>query len=528
MTFVKSIARKSLLALIACAILAFSHQPALADPADIDAAARGVVRVVVVGRDGEEIFPISHGTGFAVDGETIVTNAHVVGEALQDTRLSIGIVPSDGGDAVFGRVVSVSPRNDLALLTTTTPMRLPPLTIAGNPPSGFGSVTAVGYPMNVDQAQGLDAEDIFKAQPPVTSNGSLSGRRPSREFDTLLHTAPIARGNSGGPLVDDCGRVVGVNSFGAESEGTEAEFFFAVTTRELLPFLRANGITPQINALPCRSMQALDADEREREARRLLNAQMQQEAEEQALAQRRDELRRQIEYAVFDERTNGNFISLLGLIIALAAGAYAYEAHRKKDFRPRAIAGSIAAIAIIGAIVALITRPSFTQVNDRLEDQLRADMEAQDIGIIEQPGTVGLLACVLDTSRSRVLGAPVQDITIEWDENGCANARTQYGLTDGAWMRVLVPANEEAVSVNRYSPQSGEYEVDRYLLDREAMTAARAARGQYEAPQCGTGQDAAMILGSQQTQIITQLPSTPNERLVYNCSVQVPEDEPVS
>ena len=81
---------------------------------------------------------------------------------------------------------------------TTSPARLVPLTLAGIAATGAGSVTAIGYPMNVDQAQGLAAADVFRTQPPVTSQGFLSGRRPSREFDTLLHTAPIARGNSGG------------------------------------------------------------------------------------------------------------------------------------------------------------------------------------------------------------------------------------------------------------------------------------------------------------------------------------------
>lgn len=246
-------------ALLALLLLAALPAPASADPADIQATARGVVRVVVIGRDGEEIFPISHGTGFAVDGETIVTNSHVVSAAIEDERLSIGIVPSDSAQAVYGRVTAVSPRNDLALLTTTSPLRLPPLTISGNPPVDAGFVTAIGYPMNVDQAQGLEMDDIFRSQPPVTAQGFLSGRRPSREFDTLLHTAPIARGNSGGPLVDDCGRVVGVNSFGAESTGTDAEFFFAVSNRELLPFLRANGVTPQINSSSSRSSTSLKA-----------------------------------------------------------------------------------------------------------------------------------------------------------------------------------------------------------------------------------------------------------------------------
>ena len=209
------------------ALLILLGAPLRADPGDIDAAARGVVRVVIVGRDSEGVFPVSHGTGFAVAPGRIVTNAHVVQDAAKDEVLRVAIVPPESGGAVFGRIVAIDARRDLALIATDESLRLPPLALAGGTPQDSGEVAAVGYPMNVDRAQGLSIEDIFTAQPPVKSRGFLSGFRPSRQFDTVLHTAPIARGNSGGPLLDGCGRVLGVNSFGAESDGADSEFFFA-------------------------------------------------------------------------------------------------------------------------------------------------------------------------------------------------------------------------------------------------------------------------------------------------------------
>ncbi len=513
----------SILALIP-ALLALCA-PAMAEPADIDAAARGVVRVVVIGRDGEEIFPISHGTGFAVDSETFVTNAHVVREALEDERLGIGIVPSDTGEAVYARVTAVSPRNDLALLVTTSPLRLAPLTIAGNPPVASGSVTSIGYPMNVDQAQGLDMQDIFRAQPPVTAPGFLSGRRPSREFDTLLHTAPIARGNSGGPLVDSCGRVIGVNSFGAESDGADAEFFFAVSNRELLPFLRANEVTPRINALPCRSLAELDAEEREREERRQLAARLEAERDEQVRALLQAETRRAIQFAILDERSNRMALAFLLLLVAAGGAAFAWDAHRRADFRARSIGGGLALAALVGSLVAWTSRPGFSQVEERLEEALRAEMDAEDSGVIDAPPVSGSLVCVLDTGRSRVLGASIADLALDYSTDGCLNTRTQYGMGEGRWTRVLVPANEEAVSVNRFEPMSGEYVVERYLLDRVAMRAARTARGEYEAPACGDGDEAARQLEIRQDAIVALLPDRPNERLVYNCSPVTSEEE---
>jgi hypothetical protein len=514
---------RALTAILALLALALAPLPARADPADIDAAARGVVRVIIVEIEGDDIIPISHGTGFAVTPERIVTNAHVVEEARQNGDLAIGIVPSDGEEAVYARLVAVNPRNDLALLATTKPMNLPPLTISGNPETDAGQVISVGYPMNVDRAQGLSSGDIFRAQPPVKAIGSLAGRRPSREFDTLLHTAPIARGNSGGPLLDPCGRVVGVNSFGAESGGADAEFYFAISTRELLPFLRANDISPQINGLPCRSLADLDEEERARAEAAARRAQAQAEDEERALARRRDEARRAIEFAIFEERDNLLALAFVFLLIAGGAGAFAWlkredELEEDEDRRAMKIAAAIALAALVAALVAWLLRPSFSEVDDRLQDLLREEMDAGDSGAIPTPSAAGTLTCTLQPERSRVTGVVAQTVPFEWSADGCVNDRTQYGADGGAWTRVFVPDTEASVSVNRFDPATGEYRMDRYLLGREDMATARTARGEYEPPSCGAGVEAARDLGARQQAIISLLPPQPNERLVYSCT----------
>ncbi|WP_305096543.1 S1C family serine protease [Croceibacterium aestuarii] len=510
---------RHLAALVAIVLLAI---PAAlqADPGDIDAAARGVVRVVIVENAGEgDIAPLGHGSGFAVTPEYIVTNAHVVAEARNDPDLSIGIVPSDGGEAVYGRLVSVSPRNDLALIATTKAMNLPPLTISGNPPADAGQVVSVGYPMNVDRAQGLKISDLFRSQPPVKATGSLAGHRPTREFDTLLHTAPIARGNSGGPLLDPCGRVIGVNSFGAESGGADAEFYFAISTRELLPFLRANNITPQINSTPCRSLADLDAAERARAAEEARQAQIRAQAAEEAMIQRREEARRTIDFEIMDERDNRMALALLLVLVAMSAGGFAWVRYEDENRQQMKIAAGIAAFALAGALAAWLARPTFSEGDDRLQDLLREEMAAEDTGAIAAPGLKpGKLTCTLQPARSRVTGAAAQSVPIEWTAQGCINGRTQYGADGGAWSRVLVPNDEASVSVNRFDPATGEYRVERYLLGHDEMAKARAARSDYTAPACGGGSDAARDLGARQAAILSLLPPQPNERLVYQCT----------
>ena len=96
----------SLLALLLCTLTLALPDRAMADPADINAAARGVVRVLILSQDGDEIIPLSHGSGFAVSPTAIVTNAHVVREAATDKNLRIGIVPANGGEAVYGQIIA--------------------------------------------------------------------------------------------------------------------------------------------------------------------------------------------------------------------------------------------------------------------------------------------------------------------------------------------------------------------------------------------------------------------------------------
>jgi len=503
--------------LLACFAL-LAALPARADPSDIDAAARGVVRVIIVEKDGDQLVPVSHGTGFAVSAERVITNSHVVEQAQQDSSLFIGIVPSDGGEAVYGRLVAVSQRNDLALVATTKAMHLPPLTISGNPSTESGAVIAVGYPQNVDRAQGLNMADLFRAQPPVESSGSLAGRRPSRQFDTLLHTAPIARGSSGGPLLDSCGRVVGVNSFGSESEGADAGFYFAISTRELLPFLRANAITPQINDQPCRSLADLNAEERQRAEEQKIAAEAKARAGEEALAKRREEARRKIDFQILDERDNGMALALVLLLVALGAGGFAWLSYDAGEDKRMKIGAGLALAALLGAGFTWFSRPSFAEGDERLQDLLRQEMTADDHGAMAAPQPAGAQMCTLVPERSRIIGAANQTVPLEWNDDGCVNGRTQYGSSGGSWSRVFAPQDEASVSVNTFDPATGEYRMDRYLLDSDALSKVRAARAKFQAPACGAGKEAAQTLGTEQVGVLSLLPAQPNERLVYHCA----------
>ncbi len=503
------------------AALALTALPSAArpEPADIAAAARGVVRVVIMATDGDSVTPVSHGSGFAVSTTRIVTNAHVVREVLQDDTLRIAIVPSDGNSADYAKVLAVSAAKDLAVLEIVGSLRLPALTIAGTAAGDGEEVAAVGYPMNVDRAQGLDLADLFRPQPPVKSRGFVSGARPSRDIDTVLHTAPIARGNSGGPLLDNCGRVVGVNSFGTTSDdSSDAEFSFAVSDKELLAFLKSASIQPAVNAMPCRSMAQLDASERERMSaeQAAARAKLAERAETSRTARQRAQM--EAELSVLDDRENAMALAALLVLVGTAAGFAAWNMRLRDDGgKAMRIAGALAAVAAVSAIAVWVTRPGIEAIDRRAADAMaEGDSGGDPIPAPAPAMDEAELTCTIAPDRSRIVSEPPSDMDFGWNPNGCVNDRTQYGFADGKWTRLFVPNEEDSVSVNSFDPETRTFRTDRFALTQSTMSKARQARAGYKAPQCGAA-DAARRLGEMQTGVVALLPAQANERLVYHC-----------
>jgi hypothetical protein len=490
--------------------------PAHAEPADIAAAARGVVRIVLVRttEDGTEM--VGHGSGLAVTGSTVLTNAHVVAPLAEDENLIALIVPSQGKRGWGAKVRAYSPRNDLALLSLVGGGSLPALAFSNDAVPDGSQVFAVGYPGNVDMAQGLSADDMIMPMAAVKTEGTVSAGRSSKSFDTILHTAPLASGNSGGPLLDACGRVIGVNSFATMAERSEADFFFAVSMREISRFLKEQGITPRATALPCRSMADLDRTE----AQRLAAEREQADAASRLTAEQKAALaaksQRRAELDVISQRENRMALAGLALLLALsAAGAGAWFGQQNRA-RDRNIAFATAGVLLVAAGVAWFSRPPLSEIEDRAAEL--SDAEAASDAPAPAKALAGALNCVIDPARSRVTVSDTADVPIDWQADGCVNRRTQYGKDAEGWARVLVPNGEDTVTVARFDPATGTYATARYLLDADTMAKARAARGKVRPPVCGAGQDAADALGAAQAGVIALLPQNPNERLVYKCS----------
>ena len=135
------------------------------------------------------------GSGFAIgddDGATqLVTNFHVVAADYTAGRRTVTV--SRGHSRWQGRVVEVSPGNDLAVIELHH--HLPSLAVAGSRSDVGDAVLVLGSPLGLGGT--------------VTS-GIVSAYRDDFDVDYLQFSAPISPGNSGGPVLDERGRVVGV------------------------------------------------------------------------------------------------------------------------------------------------------------------------------------------------------------------------------------------------------------------------------------------------------------------------------
>lgn len=485
-----------------------------ASSADINAASRSVVRVAVFSQESGERKLIGHGSGLAIGSGKIITNAHVVEESIYNEMITFQIIPSQGRESYMATVQKWSPENDLALLKLEAGAKIPAASLySGSVPDG-ADVFAIGYPANVDVAMELSAEETLRPQPPVKTRGTVSAGRSAKAYDTILHTAPIAPGHSGGPMVDSCGRVVGINSFGSTAANGGSEFYFAISIKELLAFLRSQKVTAQTVSGPCKTVAELTYEEEKREAAARKKIENEQRVASELKANQMGKIRRDAEFEILSERENRMALSGLLLLLALAALGLSYVLFDHKKRTPAKIAGIACAALIFAAIAIYMGRPSFADVDDRVKTALIDDPAAPEG---ELSGKEGNKLCMVQLDRSRITVSSTADIKFNWAANGCVNDRTQYAQNGNIWSRSFVPNNDPQVSIVRYDSGQNLYRIERYLLGYNAMKKARSARKTYNVSGCMPGAEAQAKINDMNTAVRAVLPAQPNEVLVFSC-----------
>ena len=171
------------------------------------------------------------GTGFVVHADGIVlTNAHVV----------VGCEAAEAGGMRAERIVR-DEQNDLALLFLGDAPELEPLGFSQEPLALGADAIALGFPL-----PSLLAPSLNVTEGVISAMAGVGGDSRYVQF-----SAPVQIGNSGGPLVDGAGSVVGMvtekldalavaNIVGAIPEGIS----FALRREVILAFLSAHGVEP--------------------------------------------------------------------------------------------------------------------------------------------------------------------------------------------------------------------------------------------------------------------------------------------
>ena len=199
---------------------------------------------------------LATGTGFFVGPDLLVTNYHVIENAgdggiyVTNTALSslqpaeliktLGPLPTTGGDFALLRVPGAS-QPSFPIVSTDRSLRLQ-------------SVIAAGYPgdlLNTDQQfRALRSGNLEAVPDLAVTDGTISAEQKlNAGTEVLVHSAPISTGNSGGPLIDMCGRLIGVNTFVVR--GPLRNLNFALAGSDLVQFLEGTAALPSVETTAC-------------------------------------------------------------------------------------------------------------------------------------------------------------------------------------------------------------------------------------------------------------------------------------
>ncbi|MFY9552770.1 MAG: Do family serine endopeptidase [Thermoanaerobaculia bacterium] len=182
-------------------------------------------------RDEEEHKEVQGGTGFIISEDGyIVTNNHVIDGA---DKIEVRI---NNKEKYKAKLIGKDSATDLALLKIETKQRLTPLQLGDSDKLRVGEwVMAIGDPLNFDKTVTVG---VVSAK----DRSGLTADAATRSFENYIQTdAAINFGNSGGPLLNVNGEVIGINTAifrPAQNIG------FAVpinTLRTILPQLREKG-----------------------------------------------------------------------------------------------------------------------------------------------------------------------------------------------------------------------------------------------------------------------------------------------
>lgn len=208
--------------------------------------------MVVVAEGGRLIT----GTGFFIAPNLFVTNRHVVETATQPVTLVSEALKSVRRATVLHKTTGSEVGSPDFALVRLDEGTAPGTLDASNQVSKLSAVVAAGFPavvvQNDERFRRLLSGDLTAAPDLNLTQGTVQSLQSGvGGMPLVVHTASIAKGNSGGPLVDGCGRVVGVNTFINVDQSQSARINYAIRSEVMQAFLKAAGASALIDDRPC-------------------------------------------------------------------------------------------------------------------------------------------------------------------------------------------------------------------------------------------------------------------------------------
>ena len=509
----------------AAAALFIALTASAAAQTSVDEAERGIVRVVVILESPEGRMLYGSGSGFVVAPNLVVTNAHVVAPARQRPEYGVAVVPPHGDGLITARIIRYSPLSELALLEFSGGADLPALTISTVEPSPGDAVLALGYP-DVDY-QGASGADLLRPTPASRTSGriaALRDRAPTGDqIPTINHEAVISSGSSGGPLLDECGRVLGVNSWHVSGADTRETRGVSTRAAQLLQFLDEAGVSPNLSDERCLPLEARIAADREATIGAL-------EAQNQELEKKLETADRltRIAVVILMAGTLALFVAVvvLGAVVlgrgrrrAPAQAGDAQAEHvlhqpvheHDHEHAPRRRLGIVA--VVLGASAAAVLVVMAGAALWRAQGQ-------RPVEIADTLRFAGQISCTLDREAS--VGAQgVSDMSFSASGALCVNERTLYAPTDGGrFQRAIVLGEARALDLLTIDPANGEFRRERYPLSEEDFAAANQAVAESGAGRGCQGDGATEAVSRRNAALARYAQGTPRQRLVWRCEAR--------
>lgn len=254
---------------------------------DAKKAEQGVVRVIVAIKTSKSI-GYSSGSGFYIGNNTIITNNHVIDNASKGKLVVARKASPTSIELRDGTVFWTDKELDIAIVKVSE-IGCRELTLSEAPVLKGSQAYAIGFPTSADASrrsgsgQMGDSEKEFinlayssnrgvidnankglvQFLDPTVTSGEIRKTLTRKwqpnyktELEVLDHDVNIGHGNSGGPLFDECGRVIGINTQGLDAQTIKSLKLADIVKNssritELINVLEKQNIAATVTSDPC-------------------------------------------------------------------------------------------------------------------------------------------------------------------------------------------------------------------------------------------------------------------------------------